>query len=213
MEESPISPPSRTRPATDTAEPDRPQKRARADLAPPRVSRACDRCKLLVFIGKVCSVLHWLTSRMLVLGERHDALGHGPYIRRGQLLPAIDNNAVILEGRDCPEGANSNSSEKARGGGNTSAAFHRTSYAETAPISISLIAVSGINYETSFSLQSPSHLQESEITDVPHDAVVVDDVPDLPDTDSLRNSPEPPQTDEQGHYVGPASGVSFLSRI
>ncbi|KAK1655068.1 hypothetical protein BDP81DRAFT_417269 [Colletotrichum phormii] len=46
MEESPISPSSRTRPATDTDEPDRPQKRARADLAPPRVSRACDRCKL-----------------------------------------------------------------------------------------------------------------------------------------------------------------------
>ncbi|KAK1658753.1 fungal-specific transcription factor domain-containing protein, partial [Colletotrichum godetiae] len=32
-------------------------------------------------------------------------------------------------------------------------------------------------------------------------------------TDSLKDSPEPPQTDEQGHYVGPASGVSFLSRI
>lgn len=30
---------------------------------------------------------------------------------------------------------------------------------------------------------------------------------------STRNSPEPSQTDEQGHYVGPASGVSFLLRI
>ncbi|KAF6808231.1 finger protein [Colletotrichum sojae] len=29
----------------------------------------------------------------------------------------------------------------------------------------------------------------------------------------IRNSPEPSQTDEQGHYVGPASGVSFLLRI
>ena len=28
-----------------------------------------------------------------------------------------------------------------------------------------------------------------------------------------RTSPEPPQTDQQGHYVGPASGVSFLLRI
>ncbi|KAF2640332.1 hypothetical protein P280DRAFT_401545 [Massarina eburnea CBS 473.64] len=28
-----------------------------------------------------------------------------------------------------------------------------------------------------------------------------------------RTSPEPPQTDLQGHYVGPASGVSFLLRI
>ncbi|KAF5007412.1 hypothetical protein FDECE_6260 [Fusarium decemcellulare] len=30
---------------------------------------------------------------------------------------------------------------------------------------------------------------------------------------SMRNSPEPSPTDEQGHYVGPASGVSFLLRI
>ncbi|CAG9977981.1 unnamed protein product [Clonostachys byssicola] len=29
---------------------------------------------------------------------------------------------------------------------------------------------------------------------------------------SSRNSPEPPHTDLEGHYVGPASGVSFLSR-
>jgi hypothetical protein len=30
---------------------------------------------------------------------------------------------------------------------------------------------------------------------------------------SSRNSPEPSQSDRQGHYVGPASGVSFLLRI
>jgi hypothetical protein len=30
---------------------------------------------------------------------------------------------------------------------------------------------------------------------------------------SLRASPEPTQTDQQGHYVGPASGVSFLLRV
>lgn len=30
---------------------------------------------------------------------------------------------------------------------------------------------------------------------------------------SSRTSPEPLQTDQQGHYVGPASGVSFLLRI
>ena len=28
-----------------------------------------------------------------------------------------------------------------------------------------------------------------------------------------RSSPEPPQLDRQGHYIGPASGVSFLLRI
>ncbi|KAL6236839.1 hypothetical protein BDW75DRAFT_238923 [Aspergillus navahoensis] len=30
---------------------------------------------------------------------------------------------------------------------------------------------------------------------------------------SSRNSPEPPSTDQQGHYIGPASGVSFLLRV
>lgn len=30
---------------------------------------------------------------------------------------------------------------------------------------------------------------------------------------SVRASPEPSQTDLQGHYVGPASGVSFLLRV
>ena len=30
---------------------------------------------------------------------------------------------------------------------------------------------------------------------------------------SSQNSPEPSQTDLQGHYIGPASGVSFLLRI
>ncbi len=30
---------------------------------------------------------------------------------------------------------------------------------------------------------------------------------------SSRNSPEPPQTDLQGHFVGPSSGVSFLLRV
>ncbi|QSZ28849.1 hypothetical protein DSL72_003354 [Monilinia vaccinii-corymbosi] len=30
---------------------------------------------------------------------------------------------------------------------------------------------------------------------------------------SARNSPEPPQTDLQGHYVGPSSGASFLLRV
>lgn len=30
---------------------------------------------------------------------------------------------------------------------------------------------------------------------------------------SSQNSPEPSQTDLQGHYIGPASGVSFLLRV
>lgn len=35
----------------------------------------------------------------------------------------------------------------------------------------------------------------------------------IKDDPNSRTSPEPAQTDQQGHYVGPASGVSFLLRI
>lgn len=34
-----------------------------------------------------------------------------------------------------------------------------------------------------------------------------------PPSSSSQDSPEPSQTDLQGHYVGPASGVSFLLRV
>ncbi|RDW89807.1 fungal specific transcription factor domain-containing protein [Aspergillus mulundensis] len=34
-----------------------------------------------------------------------------------------------------------------------------------------------------------------------------------PSNTSSRNSPEPSSTDQQGHYIGPASGVSFLLRV
>ncbi|MBE3047174.1 fungal specific transcription factor domain-containing protein [Candidatus Bathyarchaeota archaeon] len=36
---------------------------------------------------------------------------------------------------------------------------------------------------------------------------------DITTAQSSRNSPEPAQTDRQGHYVGPASGASFLLRV
>lgn len=36
---------------------------------------------------------------------------------------------------------------------------------------------------------------------------------DVSTIQSSRNSPEPAQTDQQGHYVGPASGASFLLRV
>jgi hypothetical protein len=45
--------------------------------------------------------------------------------------------------------------------------------------------------------------------DIERLAVPHDEAKDPPS----RNSPEPTQTDQQGHYIGPASGVSFLIRI
>lgn len=38
-------------------------------------------------------------------------------------------------------------------------------------------------------------------------------VVDASKAQSSRNSPEPSQTDFEGHYVGPSSGVSFMLRV
>ncbi|TGO63777.1 hypothetical protein BOTNAR_0096g00130 [Botryotinia narcissicola] len=69
-----------------------------------------------------------------------------------------------------------------------------------------------------------SQLSE-EFTSIPHDvAIAASTLARLQPTiaensnpisrmQSSRNSPEPPQTDLQGHYVGPSSGASFLLRV
>ncbi len=65
---------------------------------------------------------------------------------------------------------------------------------------------------------SPTH-NDSPDTLLPHTSSRTNDgqtiafiaSPDALDQ-SLRNSPEPPQDDFEGHYVGPSSGVSFLLR-
>ena len=38
-------------------------------------------------------------------------------------------------------------------------------------------------------------------------------IPNASAVQSSRNSPEPVETDQQGHYVGPSSGASFLLRV
>lgn len=54
------------------------------------------------------------------------------------------------------------------------------------------------------------HERRASLADIPSAAR---DAVETHHAASRLNSPEPSQTDEQGHYVGPASGVSFLLRI
>ena len=61
---------------------------------------------------------------------------------------------------------------------------------------------------------------DPDMNDLLHPSTAVMGNSQLPMTDradsrlqSSRNSPEPSQTDLQGHYVGPSSGVSFLLRV
>lgn len=70
--------------------------------------------------------------------------------------------------------------------------------------------------------QVPSNLtragiiSETAISEALGPGVITSKSQDQPDVEhagrSSRNSPEAPNTDQEGHYVGPASGVSFLSR-
>jgi hypothetical protein len=60
-------------------------------------------------------------------------------------------------------------------------------------------------------IQGAQQSTDFEDHDVPS-AYPVPSAP-APVESSLQNSPEPSQTDLQGHYIGPASGVSFLLRV
>ncbi|KAF2478204.1 uncharacterized protein BDR25DRAFT_330733 [Lindgomyces ingoldianus] len=67
---------------------------------------------------------------------------------------------------------------------------------------------------TSLQLPVPNTVLDRPNTTEPFIKVDRLTVPDDPNRDPpSRSSPEPAQTDQQGHYVGPASGVSFLLRI
>lgn len=116
-----------------------------------------------------------------------------------------------IERQNSLEGANSTPAEKTAGGEYSSASVHQNSSVGTIPRSSTTTSRTAIQSPIIF--QSPPLFRDGEITNIPRGSVVVDHLSRLPDANSLRNSPEPPQTDEQGHYIGPASGVSFLSRI
>ncbi|KAK2743811.1 finger protein, partial [Colletotrichum kahawae] len=122
--------------------------------------------------------------------------------RRGQLLPAVDNETAASDYAGFLGRSPSNSEQRSIGDGHN----HRGSISEGAQVQFDShpTALSGSALNLSLSrhrafgdhddLNTQSHELHQRQT-------------------STRNSPEPSQTDEQGHYVGPASGVSFLLRI
>ncbi|KAL4900889.1 hypothetical protein BDW74DRAFT_170466 [Aspergillus multicolor] len=61
--------------------------------------------------------------------------------------------------------------------------------------------------------QGYSNILPSPITPQPCNHISRIEQRNQPSNESSRNSPEPSSTDQQGHYIGPASGVSFLLRV
>ncbi|KAF6819670.1 finger protein [Colletotrichum plurivorum] len=124
--------------------------------------------------------------------------------RRGQLLPAIDleTEGSELGHTDPSLEANSTSGRRNSHVTGDSGLYNDVTPSQSAPTA----TVDAASVLTSRSM--PQHDPGSHSADGPNGQAQRQTNPV-----SIRNSPEPSQTDEQGHYVGPASGVSFLLRI
>lgn len=72
-------------------------------------------------------------------------------------------------------------------------------------------SITGQHYSAMPNTQAPQYTTGSQSHDLPSDFLAPSASAYM--AGSSRNSPEPSQTDLQGHYIGPASGVSFLLRV
>ncbi|KAK7421626.1 hypothetical protein QQX98_002093 [Neonectria punicea] len=197
MGESSSATSDRSRRMTDPDELARPSKRLREEPMRARVGRACDRCKARK--TRCSGTWPCVFCAHLKLDCQFTA-AH----RRGQLLPAIDAESVH---QSLPGEVESERGSSSRGGD------RRESFADV------IVAASRLTPTAAAEsvLASPPTAQpaaEIASEDSPsQDAGKADADGDQAAPHSMRNSPEPSQTDQQGHYVGPASGVSFLLRI
>ncbi|KAM5386529.1 hypothetical protein ACJZ2D_000492 [Fusarium nematophilum] len=203
MDEPEETPYSRNRRITEPPEQGRPAKRVREDPIRARVSRACDRCKARK--TRCSGAWPCIFCAHLKLDCQFSATN-----RRGQLLPTIDNDSEnVLEAQDSvqtrpslPVDANSEQGSSPHDGDG------RGSFADVASGIVPAAAVASVTESPTASqpvINTRSHDNTSRNGRKEASAQA--------GPQSMRNSPEPSQTDQQGHYVGPASGVSFLLRI
>ncbi|OJD30200.1 zn 2cys6 transcription factor [Diplodia corticola] len=193
---------------------DRPAKR-RKDISHvrSRVSRACDRCKSR---KTRCSGKYPCTlCSQLGLACQYEAA-----YTRGR-LPSIEletDNRVLQMATAIPPHQDyhmrrhsSSVIQDTANNGN-----HLASPRPDAEDVSAAAAVAGINNTTTtipspVSIEHPDRLDASDQPRAPHQPQ--HSARATSTAQSSRNSPEPSQSDQQGHYVGPASGASFLLRI
>ncbi|KAF4874259.1 putative transcriptional regulatory protein [Colletotrichum siamense] len=195
MDETSTTPFPRVRRASDAPEDGRAPKRLKDDPIRPRVNRACDRCKS----RKTRCSGTW--PCVFCAHLKLDCQFTATY-RRGQLLPAVDNETAGSDySRDL--GRSPSTSEQRNGGDGSN---HQDSISNRSRVQFhsQTTALSGSALDL-----SPSGIRAAE----PLDVLNTQSQELHRHQTYTRNSPEPSQTDEQGHYVGPASGVSFLLRI
>ncbi|KAN0096685.1 Fungal specific transcription factor domain containing protein [Hyaloscypha variabilis] len=158
-------------------------KRRKRDIDRTRVSRACDRCKRK---KTRCSGTQ---PCPLCIRAGSDCQFTAPYTRgRVPSVPLEEHIDGTL--RSVPREFE-----------------HSASEARLVPgLADRVIGTFGESFTAEQSLL-PSHQIDMGQSQLPH----LDQVTSR--AHSSRNSPEPSQTDLQGHYVGPSSGVSFLLRV
>ncbi|KAH7123220.1 finger protein [Dactylonectria estremocensis] len=171
-------------------------KRPREDPVRLRVSRACDRCKARK--SRCSGTWPCVFCSHLKLDCQFTAVH-----RRGQLLPAIDNDSENVPQNSLPVNRTSERGISSNTSGSRDSFVNVTSSRLTPTIDTELVLTSPTPtvVETRTD-ESPSRHARRKVQ-----------TRGQPAPHSMRNSPEPSQTDQQGHYVGPASGVSFLLRI
>ncbi|KAF7563420.1 hypothetical protein G7046_g734 [Stylonectria norvegica] len=172
-----------------------PAKRRRADHSRSRVSRACDRCKS----RKTRCSGKWPCSHCSQVGLQCTFTAA---YRRGR-LPSIE---VAAETDMNPTGTAYSPAVE-------------INHSQEIALEQSNSRVPRIDLPSPVSVEQqcmPSqHEEQSELhcgllgVTAPDSRTIPEDV----SAQSSRNSPEPAQIDQQGHYVGPASGASLLLRI
>ncbi|GME55270.1 Transcription factor [Neofusicoccum parvum] len=174
----------------DSGEPaGRPAKRRKESHVRSRVSRACDRCKSR---KTRCSGKYPCTlCSQLGLECQYEAA-----YTRGR-LPSIE---VETDDRVLQMAATRRHSTPATTTTTTAAARNPGG--------------GGVEDAGALPIPSPISIEHHQLPDVPAAQAPLRLSHGANSTaQSSRNSPEPSQNDQQGHYVGPASGASFLLRI
>lgn len=200
-----LASPPLTHPSNTTPLPDSGRRRRHRDKERVRVTRACDRCKK----RKIrCTGIQ--PCELCIRTESHCT--YNASYARGRQPPVATREDVArmdLDGLDVsvppPAGTHGNSSNSSNSAGGAVSGSSGAAGEDALMASIVVdVGEPDVDHEH-------DHQQEESIMNGSN--LVIGSVGAGTAEPPSRASPEPTQTDLQGHYVGPSSGVSFLLRV
>ncbi|TDZ16418.1 Activator of stress genes 1 [Colletotrichum orbiculare MAFF 240422] len=192
------------------------RRRRHRDKERVRVTRACDRCKK----RKIrCTGIQ--PCELCVRTESHCtynasyARGRQPPVATREDVARMDLDGLDVSVPDASSSSSSNSAGLAAAGGAAAAArsgSRSASGAGHAGGEDSLMASIVVDVSEPSAADTDHHPEETMMNGN-SSLVIGSGVGPGTGEPPSRASPEPTQTDLQGHYVGPSSGVSFLLRV